>query len=216
MLSHLERINLFLDDVPDDFLRETVRALDQLYPSTYDETAELPAQYQRYLRPHLLRTKAEIGVLTLARRCQLACDSRRNRSKDAHALILTDHVVLTVSRTDGPAVPPRRAAFRVNYAKLANHWLPLPEFAHEQAPVEVREDDPRIYVVIAHGPTIGKWRDLGFAYANFLAEDGVSYTGQGIDLLRRYAAASPEADVEQVQEPEFPPQVDDEHAGGKD
>lgn len=212
LLSHLDRINLFVVDVPEVFLRDIQRVLAELYPITYDETSELPREYQRYLRPHLLRTKVEIAILTLAKRHGLASDTRKNRSQDAHALVLTDRFAMTLSRTSGPDDPPRWAKFRVDYSRLAQYWLPGPEFAQEQPPVVVRENDPRLFVVISHGPDIQNWRELGFVHANFCSANGTSYSGKGIDLIARIAADLPEHPVEEVREPEFRPQVDDETA----
>jgi len=202
LLTHLERLNRFLDDVPEDFLRDITEALGTLYPRSYDETSELPSEYQRYMRPHLLRTQAEIAVLTVARRYELATEVKRNRSADAHARVMTDSFSMTLSRTPGPSVPPRWAKFREDYSKVANFWLPVPEFEDEQQPVEVREDAPRLFAVISHGPKFRQWRDLGFVYANFLRPDG-SYTGEGINLVARFAQVDTGRADEDVREPEF-------------
>lgn len=215
MLSHLERINLFLEDVPEDFLRDVVKALNTLHASTYDETSQFPIEYQRYVRPHLLRAQAEMAFLTAARRYELASDLRKNRSEDAHALAMTDRFTMTLSRTTAPNDAPRWARFRADYSRIANYRLPGPDFADEQPPIAIREDDPRLFVVITHGWKAGReWRDLGFVYANFLGLDGVSYTGPGINLIARLTSSALDRTVEEVREPDFDLKADEDSGEG--
>lgn len=215
-MNSLQRINLFLTDVPEAFLREIIKALEELYPSTYDETEELPRGYQRYLRPHLLRTKAEIAFLTSARKHGLVADARENVSHDTHALVVTDDHAITLSRTYAPDDVPRWARFRVDYSGLSQYSFQFPEFGEPRQPVPFVDDSPRQYVLIVHGPD-RRWRELGFVQANFVAPGGLAYFGKGLDLLTQFGAEARPRDIEAVREPEFQEEATEaEEEGGDD
>ncbi len=210
-MQYLERLALFERRFPEPFLRDTVTALEALYPETFTETLDLPFDYQRYLRPHMLRTKAEIAFLTSARRNGLAAEAVFNASRDAHALVASDPFVLTLSKTASPAEPPRPAVFRrlyASYVSLGQLPLDSPDFQRDFDPIEVRDQSPPIYVVISHGPPLGQYRDLGFIHANFVAPSGIGYFGPGIDLLDRFGLPARRRQVEEIEEPLVQPKRD--------
>lgn len=208
MASYLGKLMLFDQHVNKEFLKNFVRSLEGLYPQTYDETEQLPRPYQRYLRPHNLRTKGEISFLTIAHGCGLAAGTGQNTSKDAHAVVVSLPFIITLSRTPAPTYPPRFARFRSTYAtygELGQYPLEAPELGLTQPVLAVPTESPTFYVVISHGPDPDNWRQIGFIYANFLTSYG-NILGKGIDLLAEYGSAFGRKSVEgeTIPEPQLP------------
>ena len=219
MPTHLEKVNLFRHEFPEEFFRDFVPMLERLYRVAEGTTIGLVEHAQRFAYPQLLRALVESAFLTKAAAHGLNAHVEYNRSKDGHTLALTDNFAMTESRTRRANLPPRRADFRLKYARLAQFWLPHPMFANEPPPVDAREgdDEPRIYIVLAHGSRPGHPHELGFLYANFVAADGHSYAGPGVDVLAWLAAEPTQTPDENViPEPQFPAQPEkrpDEQAG---
>lgn len=213
-LSHGEKRKLFEREFSAPFLKSVVSALEKLYPETFEETGDLPKSFQRYLQPHLLRAKAEVALMKAAGQHQLVSTVAYNRSGDGHTLIVADPFVVTLSRADGPRVPPRRANFRrdySSYASLGQFPLPFVEADGESEPIPVRDQTHPIYVVVAHGPLEGTSQQVGFIVANFLALDGEHYIGLGWNLLSMYGTMR-ETTEEVVAEPSVKMRTDsDEH-----
>ena len=201
-MEYWQRVEAFENEFGVDFLRDVVHGLEVLYPETFDETAELPSVYQRYLRPHLLRTKAEMAFLTAAQRHELVAAAIENTSGDVHALIVGEPFVLTLSKIAHPRLSPRPARFRTLYSCYASFGqFPLEgdEFTLDHETVAINDEAQPIYVLIGHGPD-ASYRELGFVYANFVAPGGVGYLGPGMDLLERYATGTV-GSIEEIGEP---------------
>ena len=204
-MDQLERVNLFYSQLPYDFLKSFVQGLEQLYTRSYDATEDYPFEYQRYLRPHILRADAEVALLTTARVNELKAESQKNTSNDAHAVVLTQDLICTLSHTDGPFTPPRKAAFRISYSQFAQARFQGHGFGRASLPVEAPKEDSRLYIIIAHGPNPLSWRDLGFITANFVSEDGVQYVGKGVNLLAEFGSAWRRRADEEITRPEILP-----------
>ena len=102
MVDNHQQIKVFERETNADFVADFTRGLVRLYRSTYLETEDFPIHYQKYLRPHLLRVRAEVAFLSTAGRHNLESGISFNSSGDAHALVIDGPYVITVSRADGP------------------------------------------------------------------------------------------------------------------
>ena len=218
MTENLLPIDAFRREMNVEFAVHFTRSLPRLYRETYLEVEDFPKSYQRYLRPHILRARVELALLTTAKAHNLQASTSRNSSKDAHALVMDGRYVITVSRSKSPNAPPRPARFRTTYAAYCDlGQLPLPGsyFSHDRRKVIPISDraHPR-YVLITHGSKDNDWRELGFVYANIVVPSGRSFRflGSGIDLLARFGYQDA-ADIEQVPEPQVGLQSVDKRAG---
>ncbi len=213
------------------FIADFTRELEKLYLSTHAAVEDLPQSYQRYLRPHQLRTYAEIALIASARNHGVQAATALNHSKDAHAIVTHGPFLITLSSADSPTTPPRPARFRSTYAEycdLGQFPLPGRDFTLDNEVVAVSDQAHPIYILITHGARKDDWRRVGFIYASLVVPSGTGFrlAVPGIDLLSKFGVLSrplieevPEPEVgiqEEVPEPEVGIRDDDiagEHAG---
>ena len=205
MVNHLTRTSAFEGDMNVSFIADFTRRLEGLYKSTHRECEDLPKDYQRYLRPHVLRTQAELALLSAASLHKARACVRPNTRKDVHALVLDGPYAITLSRSQSPKAPPRPAKFRAAYALYcAQGQFPLPgtHFSTGQEIIEVSDQTHPTYVLITHEPEKNDWSKVGFVYANIVVPSGKGFRllGSGIDLLARYGSEK-ESFIEDVPEP---------------
>lgn len=218
---HMNWIEEFESNVNLALLAEFTSRLSSLYGSTHSQVEDLPIEYQRYLRPHLLRTHAELALLAESKRHGVNASIALNSSKDGHVLVTDGPYVITLSRSQTPSTPPRLAKFRATYADycaLGQFYLPGAGFSEDREVLAVSDQAHPMYVLITHGPRQGNWREVGFVYANRVmpSGNGFRFVGSGIDLLDRFGSAD-QTSVEIVPEPEVEIRengVSLEHTGG--
>lgn len=175
---------------PRAFLEDVVQALALVYTETFDGTSELPLANARYLRPHQLRTFAEMAFLRIARRHGVNASTGYNRNGDAHNLVASPPYVGTLSRLQHPRALPRRAAFRwmyANYVSMAQ--FPMPGMIEREAPIQIDERRTPAYIIFGHGSQVPHAREVGFIVVNFMGRDG-RYLGAPIDLMREFRAVT--------------------------
>jgi hypothetical protein len=210
-LTYDERLALFEEEVPEDFCRRVAEGLSRIYQDANVATADLPLHLQRYMEPHLRRTNAELLLLTSGTAAGIESRVAHNASRDGHAVCLTKHLVITISKSGSPRIAPRWAVHRTAYSifrSLSQMRLRLWPGEHEPDPIPM-PDVELVYVQIIHGPSRQNRHDLGFAYANFVAPGGRRYFGAGINLLERYgAAAQPASDEPLAPEPTITPRTE--------
>lgn len=194
-LSFEERQELYLTRVPDAFSAHIVSALESVYAETGDDQAGLPWALHRYISPHNRRLGAELAFAAAAGVAGMESRIVANTSGDAHTLVVFDPFVITVSKTDGAAVSPRRALFRSLYSAYESiGQYPLGIDGDEFVPpLEVDGPEP-MYVIVNHGPDPNDRKQLGFVFAQFVAPGGRRFLGPGIDLRRLFGRGPAEGD----------------------
>ncbi|MBI5948517.1 MAG: hypothetical protein HY875_10285 [Chloroflexi bacterium] len=189
-LDHSLRNRRFLERFPEDFLADVVKALVELYPETYDAAREFPLAYARYLRPHFLRTKAELSFLALAQKHAVPASTSFNSSLDAHALVAEPPFVGTLSRLPYRRAVPRRATFRRMYASYHSMaQYPLAGLGDGAVPLQIDEGPVPEYVIFGHGSASPHARDIAFVVVNFVGATG-RYVGRPIDLLSQFGGSA--------------------------
>ena len=192
------RNRAFLNRFPQGFFEDVVEALIKLYPETFDEVRELPLANARYLRPHQLRTHAEIRFLAIAQKHGVPASTSLNRSLDAHNLVAQPPYIGTLSRVPHRAARPRRALFRRMYATYHS----MAQFAFEgmidgAEPIQIDEGPVPEYVIFGHGSKHPHARHIAFVVVNFVGEDG-RFVGRPLDLMQEFGRVAPTVAEETV------------------
>lgn len=171
----------FFDAFPDEFCRNLIRLLAQVYKTANDKCkAEYPHSEAHDLRPHVRRAELERDVRDLTTRYgEIEARPELNpRGTSFYTLISCNQVVLTLSAVAHPSVLVRRAMFRETYAQSSQ--LNLYKRNLEPPP------GAKVYALLLHGPARKDPSRPGFMHIAFPDKKLRKYLFS-IDLFAKYA-----------------------------
>jgi hypothetical protein len=195
---------MFLEDVPLDFLADSVAMLQYLYPEAYRTT------YDRFGFPEAhdalgvdRRAMVEGAIRELAGRYpQIQARVLKNHRKTQNYTELRcGRVVITISCLHYPQSRLRPAEFR------AQRTLSMQRSISQIQPDLVSET-VTVFAVLAHGPKSDTpphldWQNLGFAFAGFPTEDCLHWQAQ-IELMNSFRRSTEADGVEVIEDRTMP------------
>ncbi len=170
----------FFGAFPDEFCRNLIRLLAQVYKTANDKCkAEYPYSEAHDLRSHVRRAELERDVRDLTTRYREieARPELNPRGTSFYTLISCNQVVLTLSAVAHPSVLVRRAMFRDTFAQSSQLNL----YKRNQEP----PPGARVYALLLHGPARKDPSRPGFVHIAFPDRKLTKYI-YSIDLFAKY------------------------------
>lgn len=177
---NLELEDMFFEAFPEEFLRNLLRLISEVYVEAYEECqSSYPIPEAHDLRSHMRRAKLEYQVRELVRNFpDIVAEVEKNKKKTSfYTKLKNKRVVLTISAVNHPNTIVRRAEFRETYARNAQLSLFDPE--------PVPPPDALLYAILLHGPDSLEPSRPGFINVVFPNKNCKAYVGS-IDLMLKF------------------------------